>query len=421
MNAPLTREFRLSVRKGLGVCCDADGAFVGAVPLLKRTNDEWTSRDSEELSESLSEAYGLPVDVSPKTKALAAVARALNEGNVARAQMTTLFAHFPDPPRLAKRAPSRDEIIGLAQALDWAGLLKINSNHYPAKAPGGKGGQFAPKDADTNPDAQNDVPDAPNNSTDLPREGRQAARAVRTATQAAQEAAERQAARGATTAAAEAAEQAAEGQASRAATIAAVKEAAVSEEKAVIRVAARRALRAAALDALESAGKKLVLSEIPIIGPLADLATVYDVYRFAQDFVKLREAINAATRFVNEGAHTLAQLRMSNDRLVFSSYRQFLKIEAVDDFEKRFGSAGDGMQYHHIIEEGSGVASNLVENTDNVVRIPAILHEAINARYATKSADYGGLTLREWLKSQPVEVKRAEGIKVLREFGIIVD
>ena len=79
------------------------------------------------------------------------------------------------------------------------------------------------------------------------------------------------------------------------------------------------------------------------------------------------------------------------------------------------------MQYHHIIEEGSRVTSNLVENTDNIVRIPAILHEAINARYATKSADYGGMALRDWLKGQSVEVKRAEGIKVLREFGIIVD
>ena len=136
------------------------------------------------------------------------------------------------------------------------------------------------------------------------------------------------------------------------------------------------------------------------MGQLADVATVFDVIRFGVEFYKLRQAVFAATRFVNEGAHTLAQLRMSNDGLIFSNYRQFLKTDAapIADLEKRFGAAGDGMQYHHIIEGGSGAAANLVENSDNIVRIPAILHEAINALYATKSAKYGGLTLRDWLK-----------------------
>jgi hypothetical protein len=409
MNAPLSREFRLSFQEGLGVRCGADGAFVGDVALIERIGNEWAPRESEELSAALSKAYGLPVDVSPKQRAFLAIARALNECDVARAQLATLFAHFPDLPQLAKRTPSPNEIVKLALALDWAGLLKINPNHYPA---GPKGGQFAPKDADAdqNSESDSDLPDIPNNSTDIPKDG-------------VKDLATRSESKAAMTAATEAAEQAVEHQVTGTTARAAVEEAAASTEKAVIRVAARRAFRAAALDALKNVGEKLVLSEIPIVGQLADVATVYDVIRFAREFYKLREAIAAATRFVNEGAHTLAQLRVSSEGLSFSSYGQFLKqdVEASADLEKRFGSAGDGMQYHHIIEEGSGVASNLVENADNIVRIPAILHEAINAIYATKSSKYGGLTLRDWLKGQSADVKREYGIKVLRDLGIIVD
>lgn len=140
MNAPLSREFRLSFREGLGIRCGADGAFVGDVALIERVGDKWAPRKSEELSAALSKTYGLPVDVSAKGRGVAAVARALNEGDVARAQITMLFAHFPDPPNLAKRAPPPNEIVKLALALDWAGLLKINQNHYPAGPKGDASG-----------------------------------------------------------------------------------------------------------------------------------------------------------------------------------------------------------------------------------------------------------------------------------------
>jgi hypothetical protein len=138
MNVSLLREFRLSFREGLGIRCGADGAFVGEVGLIERIGNEWVPRKCEELSAALSKTYGLPVDVSAKARGVAAVARALNEGDVARAQITMLFAHFPDPPNLAKRAPSPSETVKLALELDWAGLLKINRRHYPAKSPGGK-------------------------------------------------------------------------------------------------------------------------------------------------------------------------------------------------------------------------------------------------------------------------------------------
>ena len=410
MNIPLLHEFRLSSKAGVGVRCDVDGAFVGDVPLLKRVRNAWKPRETDELSEELGEAYGLPVDVSPKRDGFAVIARALNGGDVARAQIATVLLQLPNPPLLAKAVPTQIEIICLALALDWSGLLKVNTRHWPAKSPDGKGGQFAPKDADTEQNAQSDsdLPDAPNSSADLPRD---------------KGFGERRAARGATTAATETAEQAAERQASRAAIRTAVEDAAVSAEKAEIRVAARRAFREAALDALKSAGKKLALSEIPIIGELADLATVYDVYRFAKQFIELRADIRAATRFVDEGAHKLADLRVSQESQGFNNYDAFLKVGYVlpNDLEKRFGPAGDGMEYHHIIEQSSGASKAVTETTDNIVRIPTILHQAINAVYAKPAEESGNLSLREWLKTQPDDIRRMWGLKVLRDLHLIVD
>ncbi len=169
MNVPLMREYRLSSsRNAAAISCGPDGAFVGSVPLLKRTSgvgsrEMWALRDGDELAAALSESYGLPVDVSAKAGGLAVVARALNSGDVARAQIATVLLQLPDPPPV-KGALSQDTLIKLAVSLDGSGLLKIDwdpAKHprYPAKAPDSKGGQFAPKFQDTNDVDRTDLPD----------------------------------------------------------------------------------------------------------------------------------------------------------------------------------------------------------------------------------------------------------------------
>ena len=151
----LIHEFRLSPRGTGGVFCDEGGAFVGSIPLLARTHrnakDEWRPRGYDNLSQEMSARYGVPVDMSSKEGGLAAIARALNEGNVARAQIATVLLGVPDPPPLSKSAPSRQEVIKLAGDLHWSGLLKADWDPYehprwPAGAPDSQGGQFAPKD-----------------------------------------------------------------------------------------------------------------------------------------------------------------------------------------------------------------------------------------------------------------------------------
>jgi hypothetical protein len=415
MNLPLIREFRLSSLPGIGIRCDAEGAFVGTVPLLKRSGSAWALRDESELSAALGGAYGLPIDIAARHDGIAAIARALNEGDLARAQIATLLLQFPDPPTLSKKALSQTEIVNLALMLDMAGVLKINTRHFPAKTPGGKGGQFAPKDADqsaTQLDNQGGLdPTDLTNNLDSPTRDNPAA------------AAEQNLDRNAAAVSVEAAEESAEHQAVRTVSRQAIRDAALGAEEDVVRLTARRMFRAAALDALKNVGKKLVLTEIPIVGEIADISTVYDVYRFVGEFAELRSAIKVATRFVNEGAHTLRDLRVSRKFESFNNYDEFLKLSgsAWDKIlEKRFGSAGPGSQYHHIIEQSAGVSKQITETTENIVKIPRILHEAVNGRYMQAVSATNKTTLRNWLRTQPIAVQREWGIKVLKEFGIII-
>jgi hypothetical protein len=147
----MIREFRLVPSgAGQGVSCDANGAFVGAVPLLKQSRDEcrWEPRNCEQLSKQLGADFGLPIDMSSKIGGLRAICNALNDGDLARAQIATVLLAIPDPPPLVKSTRSRKDVIKFIRDLDWSGMIKADwdSDEHPrwsAGAPDSQGGRFA--------------------------------------------------------------------------------------------------------------------------------------------------------------------------------------------------------------------------------------------------------------------------------------
>ena len=56
---------------------------------------------------------------------------------------------------------------------------------------------------------------------------------------------------------------------------------------------------------------------------------------------------------------------------------------------------------------------------DGLIRLPTILHEAVNAEYAKSLQDGTGMTIYQWLQTQPYEVQREEGLKILRRLNIV--
>lgn len=149
--------FRLGNRRGEGVFCGREGAFVGKTALLERTGakngrDFWQVRESAQLESELGKSYGFPVDFRSKLRGAETVARALNSGNLALAQIATLLLRLPDPPVQADRLTSIDEKIDLLRRMQINDLLKADWDpdkhpRWPARSTEGVGGQFAPADS----------------------------------------------------------------------------------------------------------------------------------------------------------------------------------------------------------------------------------------------------------------------------------
>lgn len=189
------------------------------------------------------------------------------------------------------------------------------------------------------------------------------------------------------------------------------------------RIAARRVIRQGALAVLRLAVEG-VASFVPGLGVIADIAAVADLAALAADFARLKTDTDAAVDFVKGGPRSLEELQASQDSESFSSFDAFKKgLSIEEELAKRFGPAGDGYDYHHIVEQGGANGSDIpqgqLQSTDNIVRIPRLLHEAINAVYGSPAPDAPKLTLREWLRTQPFEVQRAMGIQIMRELGIV--
>jgi hypothetical protein len=154
---------------------------------------------------------------------------------------------------------------------------------------------------------------------------------------------------------------------------------------------------------------------IPIAGEVFD---AYEIAQTIEEGVALEGEINAAQAYLRNGPQALDSLRVSAEDQSFSSVDAFKK----DIVGKVYGPAGDGYEYHHIVGQGGANAQNippeLLHSTENMIRIPKLLHEEISAEYSRTYLNTGK-TLRDWLSTQPYEVQREEGIKVMRDLGII--
>ena len=139
------RHFRL--RAG-GIECGANGLRVGGIALLARdAKDTWTRRDEGDLSRELSKLYGFPLDLGRKRRGVDVVAAALNNGELARAQIAALLLQLPDPPASAGAQLGDLEKRRLALELAAGGLLKADADwdeKHPRTGEPPNPGWFAP-------------------------------------------------------------------------------------------------------------------------------------------------------------------------------------------------------------------------------------------------------------------------------------
>jgi hypothetical protein len=147
--AQVARTFRL--REG-GISCDERGLSVGPASLLCKAPGRgfrqlWSMRDIGEINRDLSAIYGLPIDAASKISRIAEIARALTDGELARAGVGALLLQFPEPPALAKhKAFDEAALLDLAAELGRSGLLKANwdPEKHPRTGESPNRGWFAP-------------------------------------------------------------------------------------------------------------------------------------------------------------------------------------------------------------------------------------------------------------------------------------
>jgi hypothetical protein len=204
-------------------------------------------------------------------------------------------------------------------------------------------------------------------------------------------------------------------------------------EHGAVRQAERRIIRRAVRAALSGMFKRraaLLLAEaasnaIPVVGEVDDVIAAGQILDMAGQSVKIYKEADVALDFYRGGPHELDQLFVGKENEGFDTFEAFKKLDAFsqEDMEKRFGAAGDGYEYHHIVEQGQGgvkLSARELNSTRNIVRIPKLLHEEITSEYATKF-DRGpmGGALRSRVRDLTYEQQRRFGVEAMRRLGII--
>ncbi len=340
----------------LGLSVSGDGLILGRTPLIERRNERFSVRDRGEIERLLSRAYSVEVVVDGLMPGLGTVASALNANEPCLARIAAVHLRIPDLPDQAARGSMEAEDI-LIKSADWKPALHPRGIHK------------ASPDDPKHPGWPAGTPGGLGGKF-RPKDG---------------------------------------------------SDAAMQE---VARAMARDALRTGALAVLRIAVESLA-EAVPGIDLAATTAMLVEMANLISQFKKLKIDADAAIDFAANGPYTLEELQVpSSTYEEFSSYEAFYKDETrADCLAKRFGRAGDGSQYHHIVTQGGTNADNItpqqLQNTDNIVILPTLLHEAVNAEYMRPAPKDRSMTLYQWLQTQPYDVQRDEGLKILRRLYIL--
>jgi hypothetical protein len=85
------------------------------------------------------------------------------------------------------------------------------------------------------------------------------------------------------------------------------------------------------------------------------------------------------------------------------------------------GPAGQGKQWHHIVEQTPGnvkrFGGEALHNTENVTALTTPVHTRVSAFYSSiqpKITNSNTLTVRQWLSTQSYEAQREFGLLTIK-------
>lgn len=198
-------------------------------------------------------------------------------------------------------------------------------------------------------------------------------------------------------------------------------EAAEETVERLARLAVRRQIRRELVHILSRHAARLAVDvvgdAIPWLDAISFAATFADLTAMADEYATLQTETKIAIEFVKNGPYSLDQLRVSSVDEAFLSYSAFRKTGLV----KRFGSPGDGYEFHHIVEQSasSDIPERELQSTKNIIRIPKLLHEEITGQYSRSRYDFDGSSLRNILRDASFDERWSAGIRIMQNIGIL--
>ena len=176
---------------------------------------------------------------------------------------------------------------------------------------------------------------------------------------------------------------------------------------------------------IEGTGINIIIGELPYLGVVADTR---DFVGSIVNYKSVSDVVMNAVGFLP----VIGSLKYSDDvsDTLDASADGFRYLEKASDksegfssywsFRRKYGSAGDGYEWHHIVERSqmkrSGFTSEMVNNTDNIIRIDKKTHHKLTALYNSK-VEGTDMLLRDWLKGMTFEQQYAYGLQMLEKLG----
>jgi hypothetical protein len=192
----------------------------------------------------------------------------------------------------------------------------------------------------------------------------------------------------------------------------------------VRRLATRRLIRERVMMVLRVVGEA-VAEIVPGLDVAATAAIIADIAVTSVELARLKHDAEVANEWASAGPRSIEQLRVEpqQGKTEFPNTDEFKKGELdQEDLAKIYGGAGDGMEYHHIVPQGGANAENIppekLHSVANIVKLPKLVHEAVSAEY-NKIKEGTGMTVYQWMQTQPYERQLEEGMKILRDLNIL--
>ena len=124
--------------------------------------------------------------------------------------------------------------------------------------------------------------------------------------------------------------------------------------------------------------------------------------------------INNITQAVSKAVPAVNNAASKASSAVGKGYNSFKQLKAA------IGPAGEGNEWHHIVEQSqivkSGFTPQMINNINNIVSISQNTHRAISGYYSSIQGFSEGLRVRDWLAGQSFQSQYEFGLGVIKLF-----